>query len=320
MARECQWQGNVVQVDQQTASVTLYGLQEQGHQWQLSPTRLCNLPLRADHVQACEVAEDFSSGVRVPFVLITHRLGASQLASGRACTHELLVCNVNADGRGGNLESYSRFNVPKSYLPDDAASYVILDRPTVVWSEGAQIHMACSTATNPGSMLQQSFGIQDRMFIGEAAESGTEFSVGCFWAFNWLGNGTNAGNTLLLFIRVSPVSAWNENQGDMEVETRVSADSPHQFWLCLQVVAVSESGDLQVTRLSDSLVPSDYGFIATCIALNRSYSVNDSGEIFSKFQFVVGTSYQQVVVFENGAMLHCIPMQCTPERIYTMEV
>lgn len=271
MARECQCQGSVIQVDQQTASVTLHGLQERGNRWQLSPTRLCDLPPRADHVHACEVAEDSCSGVHLPFILVTHRLGASQLASGRTCTHEFLACNINADGRGGNLESHGRFDVPKPCLPDDATSYLILDGPTVVWSEGAQIHFACSTAENSGSMIQQSFSTQDRMFIGEAAKSGAEFSVARFWAFNWLREENDAGNTLLLFVRVSPVSAWNEDEEDMEVETCMSADSPLRFWMCLQVADVSQSSGLQITRLPDSLIPSDYGFIASCVALNRSF-------------------------------------------------
>ena len=314
-----QWQGNVVLVDQQTASVTLHGLQKQGHQWQFSPTKLCNLPVRVDQAITCEVMEDSGLGIRVPFFLITHQLGASQLASGRTCTHELLVCN-DTDGSGGNVESYSRFDVPKSCLPDDGTSYQILDGPTVVWSEGARIHLARSTAKNPHTIVQQSFSAQTQTFIGAAATSGTKFSVGCFWAFDWPQNETDASNTLLLFIRVLPEPAWNGDQEDMEVDTHTSVDTT-RFWLCLQVAAVDDSPGLQITLLPDSLIPNDYGFIATSVALHRSFSVNDySGEIFSKCQFVVGTSYQQVVVFENGSMLHCIPMQCTPRRIYTIEV
>ena len=296
-----QWLGKIALVE---STFTLHDLQRRASQWELSPSRVCQLPHNVDTASACGLALDCSRGIQSPFVLVTPTLSASQLLSGETIPHVFLTYNADQS----RLFDHSQFDVPRLQLPDDD-NYSILDGPTVLWKEGSTVHLTCSSNSGAEFVIQHS--IDTQMFVCGAADG--ETTVHSFWAFNWNRSTSTGGNTILLFIRVHCMQPVRKRG------TTVTALPSQYTWLCL-LVAV-ENFELKINPLQpDSFIPSDYGCIATCITPHKSHCLSEAGEIGLKCQFVVGTSYQQVVIFESGFLLHCVSLESVPKRVCTVEV
>ena len=280
------------------SSFSLHALQKEGGQWRFAPGNAFELSSGA--VVASKVAYYRTSGKQAPFLLVKHH--ACQLVSDGAETHELLRYDT------GCLTKHSQFEIAKSQLPEKE-SYCILDGPSVIWSERATIHLSFTSAEETNFMTRHSVNVQ--MFCnGGFTSSGMEIDK--FWALDWNENEDGTVSTaILLLIRLE-----SHSTGQTFMQTNFETHD----WLLL-LVTLQGDADLQIERLPDvSLIPSDYGCIATCIAPHRVYSVGSCGEVVSKCQFIVGTSYQQVVIFDNGRLVHCVSLQYVPEIIIPMEV
>ena len=290
-----QWLGNVGLVGHLRNSFSLHGLQKEGGQWGFAPGKVFDLSSGA--VVASKVAYCHSSGKQAPFLLVKHHAFQDGTE-----THELLRYDT------GCLTKHSQFEIAKFQLPEKE-SYCILDGPSVIWSEAANIHLGFTSAENTNYITRHSVNV--RMFCNGGFAS-SEMEINKFWAIDWNENEDGTVSTaVLLFIRLESHSA---------AQTFMKTSSETHDWLLL-LVTLQEDADLQIERLPDeSLIPSDYGYIATCIAPHRVYSVGSHGEVVSKCQFIVGTSYQQVVIFEDGRLVHCVSLLYVPEIILPMEV
>ena len=287
-----QWLGSVGSVGRLRDSFTLHGMQKENSQWRFSPKKA--LVLESGVVAASQVVHCRSHGMPAPFLLVEHHpISGTKMFQ--------LVRYVAADG--GCFMKHGHFEFAKPQLPNNI-DFRILNGPSVVWSEGTNIHLACTGAQGLNHMTLHSLNVQETIK--------QKMKIDKFWAFDWDQNECEDDTTILLFIRVQSCTAEEEN-GDTGLD-KMSHD-----WL--QLLITVQDTDLQMEHLPDSsLIPSDYGCIATCIAQRWFCYVTSCGEIVSKCQFIVGTSYQQVVVFNEGAPLHCVSLQYVPEKVLSMEV
>lgn len=59
--------------------------------------------------------------------------------------------------------------------------------------------------------------------------------------------------------------------------------------------------------------PPEYASVATCITLHWRMEVcPTTGSLYKRPVFVLGTSYRQVLTYEEGCMLHCVTMPTSP--------
>lgn len=291
-----QWLGSVGLVGQLRSSFSLHGLQKEGGQWRFAPRNVFKLSSGA--VVANKVAYCRTSGKQAPFLLVKRHAFQRDEAE----THELLRYDA------GCLTKHSQFEIAKSQLPEKE-SYCILDGPSVIWSEGANIHLSFTSAEETNFMTRHSVNVQ--MFCNGGFTS-SRMEIDKFWAIDWNENEDGTASTaILLLIRLESHSTG---------QTFMLTDSETHDWLLL-LVTLQGDADLQIEPLPDVLlIPSDYGCIATCIAPHRVYSVGSCGEVVSKCQFIVGTSYKQIVIFDNGRLVRCVSLQYVPETIIPMEV
>ena len=307
-----QWRGKVASVD---SSFTLYELQKLDENWQFISTGAVALSQGAvpRDIKSYGVAFDNIHGVCSPFLLMTY-------GQSRSCN--LLIFD-HADGQ---LKTYGRFESSHSGRGGEGWGFtssrdvLIMDGPTVVWSENGYIHLACCNPSHqslPLTMVKGTVQLKaerNARDLLEASDGGMK--IDRLWAFDGWADGSSEESdiTLLLFLSVT----W---QGNMEsVEGKVGETSQ---WLSLLLTwAVSADSTPQVKYLDpDSLIPSDYGCIATCIALHSSHVVNSAtGGICPQSRFLVGTTYQQTVIFESGYLLYCVPLNGVPGKVVSMEV
>lgn len=283
-------------VDEQRGSFSLHSLQKQDGQWEFVSPGECSLAT-STHVVKCGMVSDQKSGVQIPF-LLTRSFTALD-----PCAHKLLVY----DHKALQLSDCGYFET-LDLQHSQENQYSILGGPLVVWSKDlhAVMHLACRSE-NSDFMTLHTFNIE--MFTGSPSSV-----IENYWAFDWSEDESTSGNKVLLFCRIEH-TAPNGGQGS----TETVAVPSNTDWLCLLIMIVNS--DLQVEHLqSGILIPEEYGSIATCVTLHRAYAANSLGEIVLQNQFLVGTSYQQVVVFEDGSPLHCIALDYIPKKISHLEV
>ena len=277
------WMGRIASLN----PFMLFELGRQDDQWQFTPSKQWHL--KVGGIVTGGVALHRAQGNDALFLLVSPKpLYASQL------TYELLMLDL-ASGK------------PTVLLHFQSAAgnnwYHILDGPIVVWGErGAYIRVAYPDSPTPHSLHIQTF---------MECYEGVDWVIEKFWVFDW--SETERGDSiLLLFAQVAPE--------EMEIDVVGTAATSSIAWLCLKITISTQKIDVLVEPAQQLFIPYDYGCIAACLALHKFHVVDSSGAITPRHQFLVGTSYQQVVIFENGSLLHCVPLQGTPRNIVAMEV
>ena len=165
--------------------------------------------------------------------------------------------------------------------PQESALFQLLNGPhLVVVGESSKV-----TILNCGDSKQAPLSVDLASLFKR------EISIERCWAFDW------EDECLLLM-------------------ARLKSDSEKTSWANLIV-------DKQCGRVTQSMehVPFEYGCIATCIDTHEFVSMSPvSGEFEMHRRFTVGTNFNQVLVFEGGALLHCVTVSAPPKRVVVLEV
>lgn len=254
--------------------------------WALDFHSKCLLPSKYETYNAINVVRNSSLGCKVPFILTTRPItSASQL---RTKTYDLLMYCM------GSLSVFGHFAVPKSSTPTNPTGFFLLDGPLIIWSEECSIHTVHGIG---GEMSHDVINIQH--FI----KGFTGGNIRHLWVFD------TEDNKVLLFMK-------------LVVNTQRTSDiHEHSMqWICAEMQTYE--GRINLSILSASLfVPSDYGLLAKCVNIQRTPTLDARGGDFKvKSNIFVGTSYNQVVVFENGFLLQCITTQNTPQNVVPLKV
>ena len=247
----------------------------------------CTAPIRlnipGDSVPlALEVVLDQLDGLYAPFLLTRRSL--SHPAVEKTCTHQLWKYSTFRKA----LHFHDTFEAPILELGE---SCHIMDGPVVLWTEGDKLHLQTSARHLALNLRTYS------QFPPTAP-----LAVTAFWAFGHPRDDEMA----LLFVQTEDIGC------------SPGAPVAEREWLCLE--AKVNGLDAELVPAS-KFIPSDYGLIATCIALHRSHVANRTANCIAfRHLFVVGTSFKQVVVFEDGRPLHVIPVLMVPTMVTASEV
>ena len=289
----CEWLNRVVTVNKTSRVITIqrlaqthvtnrsYDLQLFSEAQTLSPAFKAAL--------TCRTVLDCSTGWRCPHLLVAHAPLQGLI------THELLVCNSKGFFEACEL----KFAVKKREVPLDGG-YHLLDGPTMVWQQGLCVHIVC------GEKLEH-----EVVDILTLVPSNHEVEkIRNLWCVPDRDQDGRPSILLMLQLQLK------------------EADYPREFgdldWMCVRAQlhkdAVWESSGVKAVRVA-SVIPSDYGCIATCvIALRHLAFGGSSGVTVEGVVYAVGTQYQQVVLFEGGRVRHVIPLQDIPQHVVAVKV
>ena len=235
------------------------------------------------------VALDAEEGTETAF-LLTH----SRLSSEPDRLHRLL----SFDHGSREVSSFSKFIAQGEHPPASGAGFLILDGPTVLWSQGDLIRYVRGRSSEPVTL---SLGC-----------GGGSAVVERLWGFNW-SHGTSsddAGRVLLLVrshVREGAGPGSREEAGPDSKEGAGPGGRGAMQWSCWQL-GFTERGVAVKQLPPSSCIPPEYGILATSISMTTLLGNSGCGSVTRKPLFLVGTSYRQVAVFVGGALLYCIPL------------
>ena len=299
----CCWRGNLFAAKEKRSLCELK-LYEQ-NKWMLE--RQCDLPSKFESIHVVKVVLNSRLGYHVPFILAScYTTSASQL---RTKFYHILMYDIVSDN-DDLLPSYGYFDVPKPNTPTESNGFALVSGPVVFWSEdcGPMLHVVHGV-NDVGKMSHDIIDVQKYV---------KEYTVKCIdklWVFDWEdGAREDQCDMFILFMRLIL---------DGQEESRAESDSGLFKWICLSIKAKYACccGFAVQFLPASSFIPCEYGYIATCVTLYESFSADFSaGDIVVKNQFIVGTSYNQVVVFEEGVLLCCITTRSIPQSVVAIQV
>lgn len=249
----------------------------------------CTAPIRlniaGDSIPlALEVVLDQLDGLYAPFLLT--RSSLSLPAFEKACTHELWKYSACRKA----LHSYDTFEAPVLQQRDHR--YQLMDGPVVLWTEADKLHI--QTSARHLALNLRTYSLLPPMW---------SLTVTAFWAF-----GHPRDNEMtLIFVQTEACSC-------------LGAPATEREWLCLEAKVNGLGAELVP---ANRFIPSDYGLVASCIAVHRGHVMErTAGGVVARHLFVVGTSFKQVVVFQKGQPLYVVPtgIQLVPTLVTVSEV
>ena len=236
---------------------------------------------------ACEVVVNHKTGLSGPCVL---------LCSDNGCT--LTVAMVN-DGNCNYGE------IPTTMIPSNGV-YHIRDGPSVLWCNHNGLAMLSTSDTS--KMILNCFTPEELLDINTT--SGLECALDRIWVLS----GRQEVDSLRVFIRAN-LSVPR----DLNPPKKLKPVEPDVLW-CTAIIR-QQDGSPVVTKLPDNLyIHSDYAPVISCITDYDNCDPYVLGDPHQLSQYVVGTTYQQMLIFENGKVLHCTSLECVPFRILVCQV
>lgn len=278
-------EGMVVSYSSETngeGSLIRYRLSERKDSWSFERDSASTLPHSSSRGVALRTVLDRSLGFPSTFII--------SLSS--VSDHSLVVHSLSP-GKTDDVIYKGQCEIEEKCKMTDIA---ILNGPILVWGGKESIWLALPQT---GSIYFTKREVNLKRFI--TTSDNTIDSIEKFWAFDFL------NDSVLLLVRISS-SAHHQRA------------EPKSHWLCLSV-KIEEEDELTVQLLqSRHHLPSDYGRLATCVAVLHQWRIERDGDMFSEPLIVIGTSYQQVVVLRGGVPIHCICLDFTPSQLHILQV
>ena len=241
-------------------------------------------------VLASSLIQDFSSGLKIPHLLITP---TNQPASTHI-THEILVCS---DTSTTTFESCGlQFEIPKDSFPvtEGGTTYHLLDGPTVVWNKKTHVHIVHGKGLCHTSVDLHTLAPNLRMKEIRKLWCGM-----CY-------KGETLSFSILICVQLLMLGS---------VPTREFGD---REWLCIKIPLDEEIA--VAVRIPD-LIPCSYGYIITCMISHKCYCVDQfSGDLVEKVLYLVGTELHQVVIIEGGVRKYVLLLDFVPHQVAAITV
>ena len=303
----CEWRGRLAAVDRESKLLRLFSLRQRGGQWVLHQEAEDTLESSSsstssdDGLQACQVVLDAKRGTKRLFI------SSLQRRSNGHCSCCLLVCSQSE----GRLVEYGRC---QSQHPTTSGiggqgirSISLLDGPIVVWTEGKLLQVAY-TPVHTQEMAMQAHNLEGLLSDGYKLKS-----VDNAWSFLWPQeiNSSSVENSsvIVAFLKLKVIAEASATDSESVTE-----------WVCLQVKLHPQSLRVKLLQVSE-YVPHDYGCIATCVAVHKSYGVQlSTGDVAASCKFLVGTEYHHVVVLQHGVVMQCVALKYVPRQIAVLDV
>ena len=105
------------------------------------------------------------------------------------------------------------------------------------------------------------------------------------------------------------------------VKCRCSASFSSSGYFFRSILVNLINTGLQYTLVSETIIPQEYAAIIKCLTLNWKLCIDPvTATPLMSPEFIVGTSYNQIVVVETGVITHCIDVGTIPSLIATVQV
>ena len=236
-------------------------------------------------------------------VVVNHRTGSSgpcallyKVDASECVT--LAVAMVNDD-------NYNYGEIPSNIIPTNGA-YHLRDGPSVLWCSSNCVAMLSANDTN--KMTLNCFSLE-QLFDSDIAGR-----LECMLDKVWVLSGREELSSLRIFVRAS-LSA----SGDLNPPKKIKSVEPDVLWST--AIIKQQDGSPIVTKLSKNLyIHSDYAPVINCITdydNSDPYMLNDP---YRSTQYIVGTTYQQMLIFDDGKVLHHTSLECVPATILVCQV
>ena len=124
------------------------------------------------------------------------------------------------------------------------------------------------------------------------------------WSFDWTGTRKINLASVLLVIKFRCLTSLSSSQ------------------YLFRFILVNLTGtSLEYTQVSETLIPQEYAAIIKCMTLNWKLCIDPvtAASLMSP-EFILGTSYNQIVVVEAGTITDCIDVGGIPSHITTVQV
>ena len=295
------WEGEVVKVERTTQGINLptkeykletsINIESRDRYWKQT-TKFVSLKTfqyssNRWRTLSCEVVVNHKTGLSGPCVL---------LCSDNGCT--LTVAMVD-DGNCNYGE------IPVNMIPSNGV-YHIRDGPSVLWCNHNGLAMLSTSDTN--KMILNCFSPEQLFDINTT--SGLECTLDRIWVLS----GRQEVDSFRVFIRAN-LSA----PGGVNPLKKLKPIEPDVLW-CTATIR-QQDGSPVITKLPDNLyIHSDYAPVINCITDYDNCDPYMLGDPDQLSQYVVGTTYQQMLIFDNGKVLHCTSLECVPLRILVCQV
>lgn len=278
------WRGSLVSSSGDNTSLVVHTLRQRENVWlfQSSPGPPLAAAGSKRQVIACRTVLDVSQGVRVPCIATREFNYSSEV--------EILAFSGLQDC--SLLTSCGGVHV----LAADHELH-LLNGPAVVWGERDAVYLGLR-----GVESSKSTFIQHEIMLSKFTSHTASHVVDKLWSFDC------PDNTVMLFVRLMLSRSSQHEEGCVD-------------WLCLSLVVNGDGEEVDVEVIpSHHCIPSDYGYIATCIAVYWGWCVEREGGAASTRELLVGTCYQQVVLLRGGIPLHCVALETIPSDLVILEV
>ena len=197
--------------------------------------------------------------------------------------------------------------VPVTMVPSDGV-YLLSDGPRVLWHTGSYVAVL-STNTDMETMFLHSFSLK-QLFDNIDTSSHLNWRLSDLWILE----GQQIERNIALLVRATIASSQDTNPPKrfktMDTNVLLSAIS----------ITHNEQGPT-VTKLDNNMViHSDYASVICCVVEYDNYDpIVLSGQQSSP-HYIVGTTYQQMLMFGGGKVLHYVSLECVPHKITMYQV
>ena len=194
--------------------------------------------------------------------------------------------------------------IPSNMIPNNGV-YHLRDGPSVLWCNSNGLAMLSANETN--KMNLNCFSFKQLFDIDNS--NGLECALDKVWVLS----GRQEMDSLRVFTRAT-LSA-----SDLNPPKKLKSVESDVLW-CTATVRQQDDSPI-ITRLPDNLyIHSDYAPVINCVTDYDNcdpYLLNDPHQCT---QYVVGTTYQQMLIFDNGKVVHCTSLESIPVNILVCQV
>ena len=238
-------------------------------------------------------------------VVVSHQTGLSSPCVLLCSDDNVSGCVILAIVMVNDDDNYNYGEIPCDAIPSNG-KYYLKDGPNVLWCNSNGLVMLSANDTNKMTLncfpLERLFSIDNTSGLG--------------WALDrfWVLSGRQEVDSLRVFARANLSVSDDPN-----LPKKLKSIRPDVLW-CTAIITQQE-GSPAINKLPDNIyIHSDYAAVINCITDYDNcdpYMLSDPDQLT---QYIVGTTYNQMLIFGDGKVLHCISLMCVPFSILVCQV
>lgn len=290
--------GTVIRWDPSSCQLEQCELRKDDHgRWKLQTVSSLSLLGTFPHVLALDILYNVASGQYEPFAL---RTGSSKTTGG-----DLVLSRWSTSTR----RCHDVYVAVDSSIARSAIGFGISSGPSVICFTPSTLYITFPLSRTAETLMLSSTQL---LLMSQPVttssrnreEEGT--AIDHVWSFDWTGRGVMESGSLAAVLLV--VKGRNSSTSSL----------PAASFLASLLISL---GERHHPSPQEVILPQEYASIITCLTLQWRLSIGpDSAAATTTPQFILGTSYNQLVVVMDGNILHCIDVGATPITVIAVQV